>query len=253
MLKKIIKAKQSEIMTLTVPERSRRHRSISLLEALRNPKRGIGLIAEIKKASPSKGVIRHHFDPVQIALAYEKADADALSVLTDEMFFQGHRDFLTRVKEVVSLPILRKDFIIDRIQIDESLKIGADAILLIGEALPIRKLRELYEEAYEKGLECIVEVHEARTLEMILTDFTPKIIGINNRNLKTFKTSLSTTNTLAKLIPKESFLVSESGIHSIADLQFAMKSGASAVLIGEAFMREEDIEGAVRRLFGERS
>jgi len=251
MLEKILKTKQMEVKTLTLPAQLQKGKKTSLLQALSNPKRELGLIAEIKKASPSKGVIRHNFDPVQIAKEYENAGADAISVLTDQIFFQGHRDFLIRVKETVNLPILRKDFIVDRKQVEESVRIGADAILLIGEALPVTKLYELYEEAYERGLECLVEVHELETLEMILTSFTPKLIGINNRNLKTFHTSLMTTRKLGKFIPKESLLVSESGIHNYKDLQFVKESGACAVLVGEAFMREENVGEAIKKLFEE--
>jgi indole-3-glycerol phosphate synthase len=251
MLEKILETKRKEIETLTLPPKQIERKKVSLLQALKNPKRKIGLIAEVKKASPSKGVIRHHFKPVEIAKAYEKSGVDAISVLTDQMYFQGHRDYLTQIKQSVELPVLRKDFIIERCQIDESVRMGADAILLIGEALEIKKLHELYEEAYEKGLECLVEVHERDTLEKILSLFIPNIIGVNNRNLKTFTTSLTTTAELAKCIPKQSLLVSESGIHSYEDLQTVRKCNANAVLVGEAYMKEENIAEGVQTLFGE--
>jgi indole-3-glycerol phosphate synthase len=248
MLEQIIATKRSEIKTLVLPPILTERNRVSLSAALRKPKRSIGLIAEVKKASPSKGVIRPHFHPVDIAKSYEQAGADAISVLTDERYFQGHRQYLADVKQAVQLPILRKDFIIDRIQIEESVRIGADAILLIGEALPPQMLYELYEEAYEKGLECLVEVHERQTLENILSLFTPEIIGINNRNLHTFTTSLETTKEVVPFVPKESIIVSESGIANAFDLKTVQTYGAHAVLVGESLMRQDDVGLAVHEL-----
>ncbi|WP_044748059.1 indole-3-glycerol phosphate synthase TrpC [Bacillus alveayuensis] len=250
MLKQILETKRQEVETLVLPPKSDVKR-ISLLNALKHSKRKPALIAEVKKASPSKGVIRENFEPVAIAKTYEKAGAAAISVLTDQQYFQGHRDYLTEIKQAVQVPILRKDFIIERKQIEESLRIGADAVLLIGEALEVKKLYELYEEAYENGLECLVEVHEQDTLERILAVFTPKIIGVNNRNLKTFVTSLDTTKEIVSFIPKESLFVSESGISSYKDIQTVKAYGADAVLVGESLMRKENILLAVRELFGE--
>jgi indole-3-glycerol phosphate synthase len=250
MLKQILETKRQEVETLVLPPKSDVKR-ISLLNALKHSKRKPALIAEVKKASPSKGVIRENFEPVTIAKAYEKAGAAAISVLTDQQYFQGHRDYLTEIKQTVQVPILRKDFIIERKQIEESVRIGADAVLLIGEALEVKKLYELYKEAYEKGLECLVEVHERDTLEQILAVFTPKIIGVNNRNLKTFATSLDTTKEIVSFIPKESLFVSESGISSYKDIQTVKAYGADAVLVGESLMRKENVLLAVRGLFGE--
>jgi indole-3-glycerol phosphate synthase len=250
MLEQILETKRKEIETLILPP-SNDVKRISLINALKHSKRKPALIAEVKKASPSKGVIRENFEPVTISKAYEGAGAAAISVLTDQRYFQGHRDYLIQIKQAVQVPILRKDFIIDRKQIEESVRIGADAILLIGEALEVKKLYELYEEAYEKGLECLVEVHEQATLERILSLFTPKLIGVNNRNLKTFETSLHTTKEMARLLPKESLCVSESGISSYKDMQTVRAYGADAVLVGESLMKKENVMSAVRELFGE--
>ncbi|MFC4183859.1 indole-3-glycerol phosphate synthase TrpC [Saccharococcus thermophilus] len=251
MLEQIIATKREEMKTLTLPEPLPVRTQRSLRAALERPNRSLGLIAEVKKASPSKGVIRPDFHPVDIAKAYEKAGADAISVLTDEHYFQGHRRYLREVKEAVSVPVLRKDFIIDRLQIEESVRIGADAILLIGEALPPKALYELYQEAYDKGLECLVEVHASETLERILDLFTPEMIGINNRDLHTFVTDLETTEKVAPLIPPSSIIVSESGIATFADVKKVQTYGANAMLVGESLMRKADVEAAVYELFGE--
>ncbi|SFA46242.1 indole-3-glycerol phosphate synthase [Parageobacillus thermantarcticus] len=251
MLEQIIATKRKEVETLTLPEPLRNVKRRSLAAALKKPNRSIGLIAEVKKASPSKGLIRPDFHPVAIAKAYEKAGADAISVLTDEQYFQGHRRYLSDVKQAVELPILRKDFIIDRMQIEESVRIGADAILLIGEALPAKTLYELYQEAYDKGLECLVEVHQRETLESILDIFTPEIIGINNRDLHTFITTLETTSKVIPFVPAESVIVSESGIATSSDLKTVKTYGANAVLVGESLMRKDDVEAAVYELFRE--
>lgn len=248
MLEQILATKRSEIKALTLQPKCDVPR-FSLLAALKKRTRPIGIIAEVKKASPSKGIIRPDFHPVDHAKAYEQAGADAISVLTDEVYFQGHRQYLTDIKQAVGVPVLRKDFIIDRLQIEESVRIGADAILLIGEALPPKTLYELYEEAYEKGLECLVEVHSRETLENILALFTPDIIGINNRNLHTFTTSLDTTKEVVPFVPKTSVIVSESGIATSADLQTVHAYGAHAVLVGESLMRQDDVAQAVRDLY----
>lgn len=158
---------------------------------------------------------------------------------------------MTDVKRAVSIPVLRKDFIIDSIQVKESKKIGADAILLIGEALDPLKLHDLYTEAQESGMDVLVEVHDELTLERILKVFTPDIIGINNRNLKTFETSVTQTEKIAALVPKDSLLVSESGIGTLEHLQFVKEHGAKAVLIGESLMRQSSQQEAVHDLFGE--
>ncbi|AOO62043.1 MULTISPECIES: indole-3-glycerol phosphate synthase TrpC [Bacillus] len=250
MLDQIILQKKEEIKSIVLPETCQIERR-SFKEALLNPNRFIGLIAEVKKASPSKGLIKEHFVPETIAADYEAAKADALSVLTDSRFFQGRNQFLTDVKQTVSLPVLRKDFIIDSLQVEESFRIGADAILLIGEALEPSKLHELYLEACGKGMDVLVEVHDETVLERILQVFQPDILGINNRDLKTFRTSVSQTEKIAQLVPDGCLLVSESGIGSLADLQFVNKHGAQAVLVGESLMREDSQQKAIRGLFGE--
>ncbi len=209
------------------------------------------MIAEVKKASPSKGLIKEDFVPEQIAKDYEAAQADALSVLTNFPFFQGKNNYLSDVKRAVSIPVLRKDFIIDSIQVEESKRIGADAILLIGEVLDPVQLHELYLEAGEKEMDVLVEVHDQTTLEQIVKVFTPDILGINNRNLKTFETSLEQTKQIASLVPKECLLVSESGIGSLEHLTFVKEHGARAVLIGESLMRQHSQQKAIHALYGE--
>lgn len=250
MLNKIIATKQEEIkhIQLTDPIEVER---VSLYEGLRAKKRSLALIAEVKKASPSKGLIREDFHPVEIGKAYERAGANAISVLTDREYFQGDTSYLTAVKKHVSLPVLRKDFIIDSLQVEETVRIGADAMLLIVAALEVNKLKELYDEAYEKGLECLVEIHSEEELEQLLAVFTPKIIGVNNRNLKTFETCLSQTERIKPLIPKGSLFVSESGIHTPEDIRRVEHAGADAILVGESLMRAATPEAGIRTLFAE--
>src|SRR5690625_3495694 len=189
MLETILKTKRKEVSEIVLPTQ-KNVQSYSLKESLLQPTNDIALIAEVKKASPSKGIISESFDPVHIATEYERGGADAISVLTDETYFQGHRDFLSQIKEHVAIPVMRKDFIIHESQVEETVRIGADAMLLIVGTVPIQKLKQLYELAYEKGLECLVEVHAKEELEQLLEEFTPEIIGVNNRNLKTFETTL---------------------------------------------------------------
>ncbi|MBY8913686.1 indole-3-glycerol phosphate synthase TrpC [Bacillus sp. YC2] len=250
MLDQIIKQKKEEVKSIILPETCQIERR-SFKEALAHPNRFIGLIAEVKKASPSKGLIKEHFVPEAIAADYEAARADALSVLTDTRFFQGDNQYLTDIKQTVSLPVLRKDFIIDSVQVEESYRIGADAILLIGEVLEPVQLHELYTEAREKGMDVLVEVHDEAVLEQILKVFQPEILGINNRDLKTFRTSVVQTEKIAALVPDGCLLISESGIGSLEDLQFVKEHGAQAVLIGESLMRQDSQQQAIRRLFGE--
>lgn len=247
MLETILAVKKQENDRLFLPEeQSFPHYSLS--DSLRSSPHIAGLIAEVKKASPSKGIIREDFNPVRIAHDYNEAGAQAISVLTDQHFFQGHRDFLTDIKKVVDIPVLRKDFIIDSVQIAESAYIGADAILLIGEAMEAKKLHELYLQAYELGMEVLVEVHSEATLEKVLNEFTPKIVGINNRNLHTFETKLAQTEKIASLVPKESLLVSESGISTYEDVLQVVGYGAQAVLVGESLMRQKNIQDGVHQL-----
>ncbi len=210
----------------------------------------VAVIAEIKKASPSKGVIRDDFDPAQIALSYERAAAACLSVLTDSDFFQGKDDDLKRAHCACSLPILRKDFIIDRYQIYEARSLGADCILLIAAALDDVALIAFSALADALGMDVLLEVHNAAELQRALRTKV-RLIGINNRNLHTFETSLDTTLLLRSQVPDDRIVVTESGISSIEDIARLRKADVHAFLIGETFMRTEDPGAALRRLFPE--
>lgn len=216
------------------------------------------VIAEVKKASPSKGVIRPDFDPVAIAKAYERGGAAAISVLTDEEFFQGSLDYLTAVRQAVRLPVLRKDFIIDEYQIIEARAAGADAILLIVAALDKPQLAELMRCAHSLGLTTLVEIHDEAEMQTAL-EIEAFLIGINNRSLQTFEVTLDTTARLATTLFRdlsgtqrsgspETRIVSESGIFTRADMAKLGAMGVDAVLIGEALMREQDIEAKLREL-----
>jgi indole-3-glycerol phosphate synthase len=224
--------------------------------ALQHPCHGdIALIAEVKKASPSAGVICKDFDPVRIAREYEMAGASCLSVLTDGKFFQGSLDHLRQIRAAVKLPLLRKDFIINERQILESIEWGADAILLIVAILSDEQLAKFHSLATEAGLAALVEVHDEAELERALK-INPQLIGINNRDLKTFKVDLATTEKLAaKLFPSpvtrhSSLLVAESGIHTRADVERLKKCGAGAILVGESLLRGGDIKSKIRELIG---
>ena len=220
----------------------------ALMEKRRRP---VGLIAEVKKASPSKGLIREDFDPVAIARAYEAAGADCLSVLTDCDYFQGGNEYLQAVREAVRLPVLRKDFMIDPRQIYEARLIGADAVLLIAAMLASEELERFAVLTRELGMDALIEVHNREELERVLAlKAEPRLIGINNRNLHTFETDLATTAGLAALVPPGRFLVSESGISGPADICRLQADGAQAVLIGEHFMRQADVGRAVSALLG---
>ncbi|MFG6149761.1 indole-3-glycerol phosphate synthase TrpC [Halobacillus sp. B23F22_1] len=247
MLDTILAIKQQEIERLYLPEAAEVEH-YSFVDSLRKTPNKAGLIAEVKKASPSKGIIRDDFNHVMVGKQYNDAGAEAISVLTDQHFFQGHRDFLTDIKKFVQVPVMRKDFIIDPLQVEESKLMGADAILLIGEALEPKKLNELYLQAYESGLEVLVEVHSEGVLEGVLKEFTPEVLGINNRNLHTFETKLEQTERMAKQAPNESLLVSESGIFTYEDIEKVVDYGAHAVLVGESLMRQNNIKKAVKDL-----
>lgn len=200
---------------------------------------GVAIIAEAKKASPSKGVIAPDFDPVQIAVNYKQGGAHAMSVLTDVDFFQGSIEYISLVRNSVDLPVLRKEFIIDPIQIEEAVAFGADAILLIAAILDATELREFRLQAEESGLDVLVEVHNEPELEKTLTAGS-RLIGINNRNLNDFTVDLATTFRLQRLIPAEIPLVSESGISSRDDMLRLRKAGITAALIGESLMRSSE-------------
>jgi len=208
------------------------------------------VIAEVKKGSPSKGVIREDFDPVTIAETYQANGATCLSVLTDENFFMGHLLYLAKIREVVSLPLLRKDFVCDPYQIYEARAAGADAILLIAAMLDAVQLAEYNALAGELHLDVLLEVHDETELESALTTGC-ELIGINNRNLQTFATDLATTERLLPLIPAGHFVVAESGISSRADVLRLQKAGARGFLVGESLMREDDIGTKLKELQGE--
>ena len=205
----------------------------------------VNLIAEIKKASPSKGIIRADFNLAKIAITYQANGASAISVLTDERFFEGKLEYIKKVKEMVSLPVLRKDFIIDEYQIYETVASGADAMLLIADLLSKSELCGFYDLATSLGLDVLIEVHKEEDVEKALAT-EGSIIGINNRDLHTFRVDLSITQKLIRLIPPNRIKVSESGIRSYEDVMFLKSLGLNAVLIGEAFMESADIASKMR-------
>ncbi|MFA6141665.1 MAG: indole-3-glycerol phosphate synthase TrpC [Candidatus Omnitrophota bacterium] len=207
----------------------------------------INLIAEIKKASPSKGILRGDFNPAKIAVTYQANGASAISVLTDERFFEGRLEYISKVKESISLPVLRKDFIIDEYQIYETVVAGADALLLIADLLSASEMIGFYNLAVSMGLDVLMEVHNEEDVEKVLAT-EGSIIGINNRDLHTFKVDLSVTQKLIRMIPQNRIKISESGIRSYEDVMFLKSLGVNAVLIGEAFMEADDIAGKMREI-----
>jgi indole-3-glycerol phosphate synthase len=257
-LDKIVEEKKREIVKLpariiaagdlrdALLEHGERRDFLSALKISRN---GVALIAEVKKASPSAGIICKDFDPVRIAKEYEAAGASCLSVLTDEKFFQGSLDYLRQIRASVKLPLLRKDFIIDERQILEAIEWGADAILLIVSILTDDQLKKFYSLATDAGLAVLVEVHDAAEMERAL-NIGAELIGVNNRDLKTFKVDLATTENLAAKLGRGKLLVAESGIHTRADVERLKKCGASAILVGESLLRDGDIKTKIRELIG---
>ena len=209
----------------------------------------IRLIAEVKKASPSAGVIRADFDPVAIAMIYEQHGATCLSVLTDELYFHGRLEYLKQVREVVALPVLRKDFILDSYQLLEARAAGADAVLLIAECLDDCNLRKLHNEAIDLGMTPLVELYDPENLQRVL-DAGATLVGVNNRDLRTFKVDLEHTLRLRPQIPDNCVMVSESGVRTHADVQRLAAAGVDAILVGESLMREPDIGAAVDKLLG---
>ncbi|MGG6309580.1 indole-3-glycerol phosphate synthase TrpC [Paenibacillus macerans] len=258
-LERIVETKKGEVerlaATLSLADAERRiaqlagtrgfHRALAA-----GRKREMGLIAEVKKASPSKGLIRPDFHPAELAKDYEAAGTDCISVLTDETYFQGSASYLSAIREAVSVPLLRKDFVIDARQIYEARLLGADAVLLIVAILSDRQLRDYLALAKALGLDALVEVHDSEELERTLALGTAELIGINNRNLRTFEVSLETTAALAALVPPQVTLISESGIRTREDIAYLKNSGAHGVLVGETFMRREYVGEAVEELMG---
>ncbi len=214
---------------------------------------GFGLIAEIKRASPSKGLIREDFRPADHARDYAAGGATCLSVLTDAPYFQGHEDYLVEARNACPLPVLRKDFMVDPWQCLEARAMGADAILIIVAALENTAMAEIESAAREHDLDVLVEVHDEAELERAATQLQSRLIGVNNRDLKTFTTSLATTERLAPLAPKEALLVGESGIATHADCQRLAEAGVRTFLVGESLMRASDITLATRDLLGAHS
>ncbi|MDD4980358.1 MAG: indole-3-glycerol phosphate synthase TrpC [Candidatus Omnitrophica bacterium] len=255
-LKEIVEKKKEKIILTKqqLPEEELKAKVLGLMptrpfmEAISKP-RQIFLIAEIKRQSPSRGIIRQEFNLAQIARIYQEAGVTAVSVLTEEDYFGGSISYLNEVKNIVQCPVLRKDFILEPYQVYESRFYGADAILLIADLLSKEKLSELMQIAESLGLDCLVEVHDEKELKKVLSLKAP-LIGINNRNLHTLEVDFKTTENLFLLIPKGKVVVVESGIKSSQDILFLKILGVSAVLIGEAIMEAQDIKKKIEELMG---
>lgn len=255
-LEKIVKHKMSEIAVAKtarpladiITDAQNAPAPRDFLSALQNAA-GVGLIAEVKKASPSKGIIRADFDPVAIAQTYAESGASCISVLTDENFFQGHLDYLTAIRRQVDIPLLRKDFIIDPYQVFEARAAGADAVLLIAECLEADQLIDLHKCIVSLGMTPLVELYDAHNVEKVVAA-GPVLVGVNNRDLNTFEVDLGHSVKVQKLLPESVTFVSESGIYTRDDVEMLEKSGVDAMLVGESLMRADDIAAAVKTLLG---
>lgn len=255
-LKEIVTKKQERLAAakINLPEEELKSRIQGLpaarpfIEAINKP-RNISLIAEIKKASPSRGIIRNDFDLPQIAQAYQAVGVQAVSVLTEEDYFQGNLSYIAQVKNIVSVPVLRKDFIVESYQVYESRFFGADAILLIADLLTKDKIVELTGIASQLGMDCLVEVHDEKELKKVLSLKVP-LIGINNRNLRTLEVDFKTTEKLFSLIPRDKVVVIESGIKTHQDVLFLKILGASAVLVGGVIMESADVARKIEEIMG---
>lgn len=246
---RVNKQKEEHPISEIIKELETTELSRNFIGAFKKSKK-ISIIAEVKKASPSKGVIRENFNYLDIASIYEEKKVDAISVLTEDKFFLGKDDCLKDIKKITTIPILRKDFIIDEYQIYQSKALGADAVLLIASILDKKKLNDFYKTARNIEMECIVEVHDEKELQEVL-EIDVKIIGINNRNLKTFETRLNTTEDLVKYIPKNKVIISESGIKTRDDIEYLQGIGVDGVLIGESLMKSNDIGKKISQLRGD--
>jgi len=248
-IEKIINQKKHEVVKLRERAGSLQQRTSPrrpFLKSLDKRPR-LAIIAEVKKASPSKGLICADFDPVAIAKKFELGGASAISVLTDGKFFQGHVEYVIRVRENVTLPVLRKDFIIDQLQVEETAHLNADAMLLIAEALDAPHLADLYQAARELDIDPFIELHSLSQLDKVMR-LEPPVIGVNNRDLMTFKTDLGATLELIRHIPKEVAVVAESGIKSRNDAVALRDAGVRALLVGESLMRAKDAGGLIKEL-----
>lgn len=257
-LNKILATKQEEISKASAEKSLQQIHEEAL--AQENPRDFVGsliekndadlpaVIAEIKKASPSKGVIRENFNPAEIAISYEKAGAACLSVLTDEQYFQGSADCLKQARAACSLPVLRKDFMIDPYQVVEARAMGADCILLIAAALELKQMQLLEDVSHELGMAVLVEVHNGDELDLALQLETP-LVGINNRNLRTFDVTLQTTIDLLEKLPDDRFVITESGIFTSDDVALMREHNVNGFLVGEAFMRQDDPGAEFKKVF----
>jgi indole-3-glycerol phosphate synthase len=260
MLRKILETKKEEVARLKADRSIASFLSdiktlpatLGFRHSLLSSSRSVSVIAEVKKASPSKGLIREPFNPLEIAQEYAHAQAEAISVLTDQQYFQGDLEYLRQIRESVAIPLLRKDFMIEEIQFAEARANGADCVLLIAAILDGQQLHHFSQVAIDLGMDVLVEVHDEEELDKVLTHTTPSLLGINNRDLRTFHTDLGTTSKLIARIPSDIPVVSESGISSAKDIAYLQENRARAVLVGEHFMRQQNVSQAVIDLVGER-